>query len=134
MTTKPIPVWGGWKTTLRLQKGRAVLGLPIFMPEDRAIPVKGIPALPQVTHAPSARRRSCSSASEAGISPALWTVAYLAVLVLALALLAGIVLGLRRIERSLSRVARPAAGRRPAAHAPRRARRLSAPTTDRRTK
>ena len=42
---QPVPAWGPkWKSTIRLQRGRAVLGLPIYMPRDEAIPVKGIPA------------------------------------------------------------------------------------------
>ncbi len=43
-TTRPIPVYGNWKSTLRLHKDRQVAGLPIFMPADEAIPVKEIPA------------------------------------------------------------------------------------------
>src|SRR4051812_32340630 len=32
--TRSIPAWGPkWKSTLRLQRGRAVLGMPIYMPE-----------------------------------------------------------------------------------------------------
>lgn len=50
-TTKPIPVWGNWKTTLRLHKGRAVLGLPIFLPRDPAIPVGEIAAPHSFTRA-----------------------------------------------------------------------------------
>jgi hypothetical protein len=40
---EPIPVEGTWKTTLRLHKGRQIAGLPVFMPEDEAIPVEEIP-------------------------------------------------------------------------------------------
>src|SRR3954452_12912086 len=31
-TTKPIPVWGKWKATLRLQPGAQVLGAPVYFP------------------------------------------------------------------------------------------------------
>src|SRR3954447_3749518 len=42
---KPIPVGGpDWKATLRLQRDRAVLGLPLYLPEDKAIPVKKVQA------------------------------------------------------------------------------------------
>ncbi len=47
-TTEPLPVHGTWKTLIRLHKDDALLGLPIFMPEDEAIPAEAVPA-PQGT-------------------------------------------------------------------------------------
>jgi hypothetical protein len=43
-TTKPIPIYGDWKTMIRLHKGNAILGLPIYAPADPAIPVAGVAA------------------------------------------------------------------------------------------
>ncbi len=43
-TTQPIPVHGQWKTMLRLHTGRSILGLPVYAPEDPAIPVAGVAA------------------------------------------------------------------------------------------
>ena len=40
----PVPVSGEWKALVRLQKGTAVSALPIYMPNDPAIPAKEIPA------------------------------------------------------------------------------------------
>ena len=37
-TTKPIPVYGGWKSTLRIQQGDVLISMPLFMPKDEAIP------------------------------------------------------------------------------------------------
>jgi len=99
-TTKPIPVWGNWKTTLRLQRGRAVLGLPVFLPEDRAIPVKATPALGHFTRAFVFDKRNLQREQKRDVAGWLTTAAYLAVLALALALVAGIAWGLRRVERS----------------------------------
>jgi hypothetical protein len=48
-TTKPIPVYGNWKVTLRLQKGSEVLGLPLYFAADPAIPAPAIPAKAQFT-------------------------------------------------------------------------------------
>ena len=48
-STEPLPVHGDWKSTLRLHKGFAVQGLAIYFPEDKAIPVKAVPAEPQFT-------------------------------------------------------------------------------------
>ncbi len=43
-TTEPIPVHGDWKASIRLQRGREILGLPVYMPEDTAIPAPKVPA------------------------------------------------------------------------------------------
>jgi hypothetical protein len=43
-TTEPIPVHGEWKANLRLQSGRRLAALPIYLPEDRAIPAAEVPA------------------------------------------------------------------------------------------
>jgi hypothetical protein len=43
-TTQAVPVYGEWKTMLRLHEGRSILGLPVYAPEDRAIPVAGVAA------------------------------------------------------------------------------------------
>jgi hypothetical protein len=43
-STQPVPVYGDWKTMVRFHEGRSVAGLPIYAPEDRAIPVEGIAA------------------------------------------------------------------------------------------
>ena len=43
-TTQPISVYGKWKAMIRLHKGRSLAALPIYAPEDLAIPVAGIAA------------------------------------------------------------------------------------------
>jgi hypothetical protein len=44
VSTQPIPVWGEWKTLLRVQDGRTMTAVPIWAPADDAIPVPEIPA------------------------------------------------------------------------------------------
>ena len=44
VSTQPIPVWGEWKTLLRVQDGRTLTAVPIWAPADKAIPVPEIPA------------------------------------------------------------------------------------------
>ena len=44
VSTQPIPVWGEWKTLLRVQDGRTLTAVPIWAPADEAIPVPEIPA------------------------------------------------------------------------------------------
>jgi hypothetical protein len=45
-TTEPIPVHGTWKTLIRLQRDNYVAGVPIYMPEDSAIPAPAVKAPP----------------------------------------------------------------------------------------
>jgi hypothetical protein len=43
-STVAIPVHGDFKTLIRMHSGNSLTGLPIYAPEDDAIPVKGVPA------------------------------------------------------------------------------------------
>ena len=43
-TTRPIPVHGEWKSLLRLHDGQTMVAVPIFLPEDPAIPAEEVPA------------------------------------------------------------------------------------------
>jgi hypothetical protein len=43
-TSDPLPVYGTWKTLIRLHRDNFVAGVPIYMPEDTAIPAKEVPA------------------------------------------------------------------------------------------
>jgi len=45
VSTEPIPVWGEWKTLLRVHDGRTLAAVPIWAPADDAIPVPEIPVL-----------------------------------------------------------------------------------------
>ena len=50
-TTQPIPVYGDWKAMFRLHRGRSLLGVPIYLPADPAIPAKEVPARPSFERA-----------------------------------------------------------------------------------
>jgi hypothetical protein len=43
-TTEPLPVYGTWKTLIRLHRDNFLAGVPLYMPEDSAIPATAIPA------------------------------------------------------------------------------------------
>ena len=43
VSNRPLPVWGTWKTLVRIQDGRTLAAVPIWAPADDAIPVKEIP-------------------------------------------------------------------------------------------
>ena len=44
-STQPVPVWGSWKTLLRVQDGYTMTAVPIWEPADDAIPAPEVPAL-----------------------------------------------------------------------------------------
>lgn len=48
-STQPVPVWGDWKTLLRVQDGRTMTAVPIWEPADDAIPAPEVPALASST-------------------------------------------------------------------------------------
>ena len=48
-TSEPLPVHGTWKALIRVHKDDALLGLPIYLPEDTAIPAKEVPATASFT-------------------------------------------------------------------------------------
>jgi hypothetical protein len=43
-TVGPIPIHGSWKALIRLHRGRSLVAVPIYLPEDRAIPAEEVPA------------------------------------------------------------------------------------------
>ena len=48
-STQPVPVWGSWKTLMRVQDGYTMTAVPIWEPADDAIPAAEVPALAQST-------------------------------------------------------------------------------------
>jgi hypothetical protein len=96
-TTEPIPVYGDWKATIRLQRGREVLGLPIYMPADEAIPAPKVPAKANFTRAFVADHDLLQREQKPGVPGWLRTAAPLAVLALSLGLLALLAGGVARL-------------------------------------
>ncbi|MFL5895406.1 MAG: hypothetical protein ACJ76Z_09855 [Thermoleophilaceae bacterium] len=95
-TTEPIPAYGEWKTLIRLHRGDQLLGMPIYLPADSAIPVKGVPATAQFTR-PLGSDHKILQREAKNVSGILPLFAYLAVLGIALALCALMAWGLRRL-------------------------------------
>lgn len=44
-----MPIDGDWKTLIRLHTGDSIVAVPIYLPEDPAIPAEGVPAEPEFT-------------------------------------------------------------------------------------
>ena len=45
--TEPVPVHGTWKSLVRMSRGNTLSAIPIFLPEDSAIPAEEVPAPPR---------------------------------------------------------------------------------------
>jgi hypothetical protein len=102
-TTRPIPLDGDWKVTLRLQEGRAVFGAPIRLPADPAIPVGAVP-LPGGDERALVPDRTLLQRELKGDIPGwLWGGASAVVLLLALGLLGTLAWGLGRVARHAKR-------------------------------
>ena len=97
-TTKPIPVHGGWKATLRLQQGSSLVAVPIFQPEDRAIPAPETPAAPTFTRSFRPDIVALQRERKFDVPSPLSAVAYLTVLAIALALFTLIAWSLLRVD------------------------------------
>jgi len=98
-TTEPIPVYGDWKVTIRLQKGREILGMPVYMPSDPAIPAPQIPAKQHFTRAFVNDHELLQREQKQDVPGWLTTAAPLAVLVLSLGFLSTLAWGLGRVAR-----------------------------------
>ena len=104
-TTEPLPVYGNWKTTLRLHQGSAVQGMPVYFPEDKAIPVKGVPAEPSFTREFKRDKELLQREQKSDVPGALVLLAYLTVLFIGVALYASMGWGLALLQRRLGAAA-----------------------------
>jgi hypothetical protein len=113
-STEPIPVHGNWKALIRLHHGNSLTVAPIFLPEDRAIPAKEVPAPAQFTRE-FVPDHEVLQREQKSAAPALTVIAYGVVVLIALGLLVLLAWGLHRLSTASS--APPAAAREPEAPA-----------------
>jgi hypothetical protein len=99
-TTKPVPVYGTWKASIRLQDGSAVQGLALYFPEDEAIPVDAIPAEQSFTREFVRDVELLQREQKPGVSPALTLTAYLTVLLIGILLVVALTAGVMRLART----------------------------------
>src|SRR4051794_4874049 len=97
--TKPMPLYGDWKSTLRLHQGRVLGGVPIHLPADAAIPKPEIPARPRFTRAFVLDRELLQRERKDSIPGGLWTAACLVILACGLVFFALLALGVARVAR-----------------------------------
>ena len=93
-TTEPIPVYGDWKSTLRLHKGTDVLGMAIYLPADSAIPAPEVPATSTFTRDFVRDKKLLQREQKSGVPTWLWSVAYVVVAGITVMTIAGIGRGL----------------------------------------
>jgi hypothetical protein len=105
-TPDQLPTTGDWKSLLLVYGGRTLVAAPIYEPADSGIPVKEVPARPQVTRPLEKTRTVLQRERKAGVPTWLWTSASLVVLVLSLAFLGLLGWGVDRFARASSSTAR----------------------------
>src|SRR6185312_11024352 len=95
-TTRPIPVYGDWKTMIRLHRGDSLAALPIYLPRDPAIPVGEVPA-PTAFTRDFRNEHKLLQREQTGGDPLLVVAAYSVVVGVALSLLALLAWALHRL-------------------------------------
>jgi hypothetical protein len=100
-TTRPIPIHDDWKALLRLHDGRMLSAVPIYLPEDAAIPADEITADDGMTRGTIPEIDILQRELKAS-GGGLWLLANLVVLVCTLALIAGMSWGVGRYSRRAS--------------------------------
>lgn len=102
-TTRPIPVNGNWKASLRLHEGASVQGLPIFFGADPAIPAEEIPATARFTREFVTDKQLLQREQKDDVPGFLVAFAYLTTLLVGLGLVASLAWGLARMARDRTR-------------------------------
>jgi len=95
---RPVPVYGEWKSFLRLATAHDMESVPLYLPEDTAIPAAAVPALAHMTR-PFVSDHELLQREAVGGSDSLRTGAYLGLGLLGLAWIAAMALGAGRLAR-----------------------------------
>jgi hypothetical protein len=99
-TTQPIPVWGSWKTLLRVHDGKTMAAVPIFLAADPGIGAPEVPAQASMTR-PFVPEITILQRERSPDTPVvLWTIGCLVVLFCTLVLIGGLSWGAGRINNS----------------------------------
>ena len=101
-STKPMPVHGNWKTLLRLQDGRMLAAVPIFLPRDEALGAPETPASAQFTRDVVPEITILQRERNLDVPASLWGIANLVVLLCSLAVIVGLCATTARVSRSIA--------------------------------
>jgi hypothetical protein len=112
-STLPVPVWGSWKTLLRVQDGYTMTGVPIYEPADDAIPAAEVPALANTTR-PFVQEITILQRERDQNAPVwLFNAGGIVVLFLTLIVIAGLTWGAGRINTGVTEREEPIEEKRP---------------------
>jgi hypothetical protein len=106
VSTRPMPVYGNWKTLLRLQDGRTLAAVPIFLPADAALGVPETPASAQFTREVVPEISILQRERNLDVPASLWGIANVIVLLCSIAVVVGLCLTTSRISRSIAEAER----------------------------
>jgi hypothetical protein len=112
-TNVPVPVYGNWKTLIRLHTGDSLDVVPIYLPRDPAIPAPLVPARDQFTR-PFQGDKAVLQREAVGGSPVIQALAYALVALIGVVWIAAFAWGLSRLreepeDRRAGAVGQPAA-------------------------
>ena len=97
-----MPVGGNWKTTLRVQDGRTLTALPIFLPEDASLKASEVPADASFTR-DFVPEIDILQRERTDYHPAwIWTAANMVVLLCSLGIILGICTAVSRVSRTIA--------------------------------
>jgi len=101
-STKPVPVGGSWKTLLRVQDGRTLAGVPIFLPADEALDAKETPAAAAFTRDFVPEIEILQRERKFDAPGWIWGFANFIVLMCSLAVIGGTAVATARVSRSIA--------------------------------
>ena len=99
-STQPMPVYGKWKTLLRLHDGRILTAVPIFLAGDPGIGAPEVPAQANMTRPFVAEITILQRERNPDTPMSLWTIGCIVVLVCTLLMIGGLTWGAGRINRA----------------------------------
>ena len=99
-STEPVPVWGTWKTLLRVHDGTTLTAVPIYLAGDPGIGAKEVPAEASFTRPFVAEITILQRERNPETPQALWLIGCLVVLFCTLVMFGGLSWGAGRINRS----------------------------------
>ncbi|MDQ3762015.1 MAG: hypothetical protein M3460_10060 [Actinomycetota bacterium] len=109
-TTQPMPLSGNWKTLVRLQDGRTLTAVPIYLPADAAIGEPELPAPLHTTRDAVDEELIMQRELKEGVPDWLWSTASAVVLVCAVLLMLALGWGVSRVSRASQTATDRAAG------------------------
>jgi hypothetical protein len=97
-TTQPLPLYGNWKSLIRISDGRSLEAIPIYLPADKQIPAKAVPAPAHFTRMFVSDKAILQREAKGG-SLALTIPAYLVLALIFLAEFSALAWGLSRLRK-----------------------------------